>query len=137
MPNYWFFLTDPESYHLDELFKAKKTMWDGVFGTAAQRYLGEIKKGDRIIGYHTAPEKSAYAVLVAASNAYQNPELKEKNWVVDLRAVEKFSRPVPLAELKANARLKQMKLFKMFRPIAVSPLTEAEFREIGQLGDRR
>ena len=137
MPNYWFFLTDPESYHLDELFKAKKTMWDGVFGTAAQKYLAEIKKGDRIVGYHTAPEKSAYAVLVAASNAYQNPELKEKNWVVDLRAVEKFSRPVPLAELKANARLKQMKLFKMFRPIAVSPLTEAEFREIGQLGDRR
>ena len=85
---YWFFLTDPESYHLDELFKAKKAMWDGVFGTAAQKYLAEIKKGDCIIGYHTAPEKSAYAVLEAASDAYQNPELKEKNWVVDLRAVE-------------------------------------------------
>jgi len=133
---YWFFLTDPESYHLDELFKAKRTMWDGVFGTAAQRHLAEIKKGDRIIGYHTAPEKSAYAVLEAASDAYQNPELKEKNGVVDLRAVEKFPRPVPLAELKANAKLKQMKLFKMFRPIAVSPLTEAEFREICRLGGR-
>lgn len=137
MANYWFFLTDPESYHLDELFKAKKTTWDGVFGTAAQRYLGEIKKGDRIIGYHTAPEKSAYAVLEAASDAYQNPELKEKNWVADIRAVEKLSRPVPLAELKANTKLKGMKLFKMFRPIAVSPLTEAEFREICRLGGAR
>ena len=134
MPNYWFFLTDPESYHLDELFQAKKTVWDGVFGTAAQKYLAEMKKGDRIIGYHTAPEKSAYAVLEAASDAYQNPELKEKNWVVDLRAVEKFARAVPLAELKSNAKLKQMKLFKMFRPIAVSPLTDAEFREICRLG---
>lgn len=133
---YWFFLTDPESYHLDELFKAKKTTWDGVFGTAAQRHLGEIKKGDRIIGYHTAPEKSAYAVLEAAGDAYQNPELKEKNWVADIRAVEKFRRPVPLAELKANVKLKQMKLFKMFRPIAVSPLTEAEFREICHLGGK-
>ena len=136
MPNYWFFLTDPESYHLDELFKAKKTMWDGVFGTAAQRYLAEIKKGDRIIGYHTAPEKSAYAVLEATSDAYQNPELKEKNWVVDLRAVERLTRAVPLAELKSSAKLKQMKLFKMFRPIAVSPLTDAEFREICRLGSR-
>lgn len=133
---YWFLLTDPESYHLDELFKAKKTVWDGVFGTAAQRYLGEIKKGDCIIGYHTAPEKSAYAVLEAASDACQNPELKEKNWVVDIRAVEKVSRPVPLAELKGNPKLKGMKLFKMFRPIAVSPLTEAEFREICRLGGK-
>jgi predicted RNA-binding protein with PUA-like domain len=134
---YWFFLTDPESYHLDELFRAKKTVWDGVFGTAAQRYIAEIKKGDRLVGYHTAPEKSAYAVLEAASNAYQNPELKEKNWVVDVRAVEKLKRPVPLAELKANPKLKQMKLFKMFRPIAVSPITAEEYAEIRRLGGLR
>jgi len=137
MPNYWFFLTDPESYHLDELFQVKKTMWDGVFGTAAQKYLAEMKKGDGIIGYHTAPEKAAYAVLGAASNAYQNPELKEKNWVVDVRSVAKFPRPVPLAVMKSNPKLKRMKLFKMFRPIAVSPLTAAEFREICRLGGRR
>jgi len=134
MPNYWFFLSDPEDYHLDEVFKVKQTMWDGVFGTAAQKYLAEIKKGDRIIGYHTAPEKSAYAVLEVTRNAYQNPELKEKNWVVDLRGVQKFKRAVPLAELKAHAKLKQMKLFKMFRPIAVSPLTPEEFKEICRLG---
>jgi predicted RNA-binding protein with PUA-like domain len=137
MANCWFFLSDPESYHLDELFKTKKAMWDGVFGTAAQRYIAEIKKGDRIIGYHTAPEKSAYAVLEAAGDAYQNPELKEKNWVVDVRAVEKFKRAVPLAELKGAAKLKQMKLFKMVRFTAVSPLTEDEFREICRLGGVR
>lgn len=137
MANYWFFLSDPESYHLDELFKSKITTWDGVFGTAAQRYLAEIRKGDRVIGYHTAPEKSAYAVLEAVSDGHQNPELKEKNWVVDIRAMEKFKRAVPLAELKANAKLKQMKLFKMFRPIAVSPLTAAEFAEICRLGGLR
>jgi predicted RNA-binding protein with PUA-like domain len=137
MPNYWFFLTDPETYHLEELFKTKVTMWDGVFGAAAQKYLAEIKKGDRIVGYHTAPVKCAYAVLEAASDARQNPELEEKNWVVDVRAVERFPQPVPLAELKANKHLKQMKLFKMFRPIAVSPLTAAEFKEICHLGGLR
>ena len=134
MANHWFFLSDPESYHLDELFKKKKEAWDGVFGALAQKYLAEIKKGDRIIGYHTAPEKSAYAVLEAVSDAYQNPELKEKNWVVDVRGVEEFARAVPLAELKAGKKLKQMKLFKMFRPIAVSPLTAEEFEEICRLG---
>jgi len=135
MPNHWFFLTDPETYHLDELFKKKVEVWDGVMGTAAQKHLGEIRKGDRIIGYHTAPEKSAYAVLEAVSDPYQNPELQQKNFVIKLRGVAKLKRAVPLAELKANARLKQMKLFRMFRPIAVSPLTVAEYSEICRLSE--
>ena len=134
MAGYWFFLTDPESYHLSELFSKKSDVWDGVMGTAAQKYISQIHKGDRIIGYHTAPDKFAYAVLEATSDPYQNPELKEKNWVLDVRGVAQFRRPVPLAELKASPHLKQMKLFKMFRPIAVSPLTLAEYREICRLG---
>lgn len=132
---YWFFLSDPEGYHLDQLFRAKKDMWDGVFGAAAQRFLADIKRGDRILGYHTAPEKQVVAMIEAASDAYQNPEIKDKkNWVVDVKALEKLPRAVPLAELKANKKLAQMKLFKLFRPIAVSPLTEAEFKEICRLG---
>lgn len=134
MPNYWFFLSDPESYHLDQVFKKKKEVWDGVHGNAAQRYIGEMKEGDVIIGYHTAPEKSAFAVLEAVSDPYQNPEEKEKNWVLEVRGVERFKRVVPLAELKANPALKQMKLFRMFRPIAVSPLTAAEYKEICRMG---
>ncbi len=134
MPQYWFFLTDPESYHLDELFSRRMEVWDGVMGTVAQKYLAEVHEGDYIIGYHTAPEKRAYAVLEAASDPYQNPKLKQKNFVIKLRGVAKFKSPVPLAGLKANPRLKEMKLFKMFRPIAVSPLTAAEYREICAMG---
>jgi predicted RNA-binding protein with PUA-like domain len=134
MRNYWFFLTDPETYHLDELFRRKTDVWDGVMGNVAQKYLAQIHKGDRMIGYHTAPEKCAYAVMEAVGEPYQNPELKENNHVVEVRGVAKFKRAVPLAELKADARLKQMKLFKMFRPIAVSPLTAAEYKEICRRG---
>ncbi len=134
MPNCWFFLGDPEAYHFDELFAKKKDVWDGVHGSMAQKYIGEMKKGDLIIGYHTAPEKSAYAVLEAVSDPYQNPEEKTKNWVIDLRGVQKLKQPVPLHELKSHAQLKGMKLFKMFRPIAVSPLTEAEFNQIKKMG---
>jgi predicted RNA-binding protein with PUA-like domain len=134
MPNYWIFLTDPDSYHLDDLLKKKTEIWDGVGGTVAQKYLSELKKGDRIIGYHTAPGKCAYALLQAWSAPYQNPKLKEKNLVIDVCGLGKLPQPVPLAEMKASSKLKQMKLFKMFRPIAVSPLTPAEFREILRLG---
>jgi predicted RNA-binding protein with PUA-like domain len=133
MPQYWLFLSDPESYHYDELFGKKREVWDGVFGSMAQRYIAEIKKGDRILGYHTAPEKSVYCELRAASGPRQNPELKEKNLVLDVSPVRKLKRPVPLAELKANSKLKGMKLFRSFRPIAVSPLTPAEYKEILRL----
>lgn len=136
MAQYWLFLSDPESYHYDELFKKKREVWDGVFGSMAQRYIAEIKKGDRILGYHTAPEKSVYCELKAASAAYQNPELKEKNLVLDVAPVRKLKRPVPLAELKGNPKLKGMKLFTFFRPIAVSPLTESEYKEILHLASK-
>ena len=133
--SHWFFLSDPESYHFDQLFASKRDMWDGVFGGAAQKYLGEIKQGDLVIGYHTAPEKAAVCELEAATGAYQNPEVKDKkNWVVDLKAVKRFARAVPLAELKANKKLAGMKLFAIPRPIAVSPLTAAEYNEIVKMG---
>ncbi len=134
MPQYWLFLSDPESYHYDELFGKKRDVWDGVFGALAQRYIAEIKKGDRILGYHTAPEKSVYCELRVASGPRQNPELKEKNLVLDVAPVRKLKRPVPLAELKGNPKLKSMTLFRFFRPIAVSPLTDAEYNEIVRLG---
>ena len=136
MPQHWLFLSDPKSYHFDALFKKKREVWDGVFGSLAQKYIAEIKRGDRILGYHTAPEKSVYCELKAASGAYQNPELKEKNLVLEVAPVRKLKRPVPLATLKANPKLKGMKLFKLFRPIAVSPLTAAEYKEILRLGAR-
>jgi predicted RNA-binding protein with PUA-like domain len=134
MPNYWIFLTDPDDYSLDQLFEKKSDLWDGIGGTVAQKYLSTVKKGDRIIGYHTAPGKCAYALLEAASGPFQNPQQKEKNWVVNVRGVAKFPAPVPLATMKANGKLKQMKLFKMFRPISVSPLTSREFHELLRLG---
>jgi predicted RNA-binding protein with PUA-like domain len=131
----WFFLSDPESYHFDQLFKSKRDVWDGVFGSVAQKYLGGIRKGDRVVGYHTAPEKAAVCELEVVTDAYQNPELEgKKNWVVDLKAVRKFARPVPLSELKGNKKLSDMKLFHMMRPIAVSPLTQAEYNEILRMG---
>src|SRR5258708_7416942 len=101
----------------------------------AQKYLGEIRKGDRVIGYHTAPDKAVICEIEVLTDAYQNPEIKDKkNWVVDLKAVKKLVRPVPLAELKADKKLAGMKLLHMVRFIAVSPLTEAEYEEIVRLG---
>lgn len=136
MPQYWLFLSDPESYHFDELFKKKLEVWDGVLGAMAQKHIAAIKKGDRVLGYHTAPERSVYCGLRAARAPCQNPELKERNLVLDVAPVKKLKKPVALAELRTNPKLRRMKLFQSFRPIAVSPLTAAEYKEILRLDSR-
>ena len=135
MAQYWFFLSDPESYHLDELFRKGKDVWDGIHGANAQKHLAQVKKGDRIIGYHTAPEKSVFAILEAVSDAY--PDLKEKEkvlYAVDVKPLKKLAHAIPLAELRQDAKLGKMKFLLMPR-MSVSPLAEDEYREILRLAD--
>ena len=137
MPQHWFLLSDPDSYHLDTLFRKEKDVWDGVYGANAQKHLAQVKKGDRILGYHTAPEKAVYAILEAVSDSYPDPKEKEKTvWVVDVKGVRKLSRPVPLAELRAAKKLAKMK-FLIIPRMAVSPLTPAEYQEILRLAGEK
>jgi predicted RNA-binding protein with PUA-like domain len=134
---YWFFASDPEGYHLDELFKKSSDVWDGIHGANALRNIAQITKGDRILGYHTAPEKSVYAILEAVSDSYPDPKQKEKKIaVVDVKAVRKLPRPVPLADLRANEKLAGMK-FLVIPRLSVSPVTPAEYEEILRMaGDK-
>ena len=137
MAQYWFFLSDPESYHLDELFRRGKDVWDGIHGANALKHLAQVKKGDRILGYHTSPEKAVYAVLEAVSDSYPDPKEKEKRIaVVDVKGVRKLSRPVPLAELRASKKLAQMK-FLVIPRMSVSPLTPSEYEEILRLAGEK
>jgi predicted RNA-binding protein with PUA-like domain len=134
---YWFFMSDPGSYHLDELFRKSSDVWDGVHGANALRNIAQIMKGDRILGYHTAPEKSVYAILEAASDSYPDPKHPDKKIsVVDVKGVRKLPRPVPLAELRANETLAKMK-FLVIPRLSVSPLTPEEYEEILRMaGDK-
>ena len=137
MAQHWLFLSDPESYHLDTLFRKGKDVWDGVYGANAQKHLAQIKKGDRILGYHTSPEKAVYAVLEAVSDSYPDPKEKQKKIaVVDVKGIRKLSRPVPLAELRAAKKLVKMK-FLIISRMAVSPLTPAEYQEILRLAGEK
>jgi len=131
----WLFLSDPDDYTYRTLFDAGHAVWDGINGTLAQKYMREVKQGDHILGYHTAPEKQVVCELAAASDAYQNPNLPDKkNAVVDLKPVRWLKQAVPLAALKAHTGLQQMKLLHLARPVAVTPLTDEEYAIILELG---
>jgi len=129
--HYWIFSADPHHYHWDTLFVKGKEMWHGAGAKPdAVRALKQVKKGDRVLCYHAAPERSLYSIAEVTRDPYLDPHNYDgKNLVADLRAYEKLPRSVTLAEMRANPALRKVKLLKSVRRI-ISPLTEAEYQEL-------
>ncbi len=127
----WIFSADPHQYHWDTLFVKGKEMWHGAEGKPdALRALKQVRKGDRVLCYHSAPERSLYSIAEVTRDPYPDPhDHKGKNLVADLRAFDRLPRQVTLAELRANPALKKMKLVKNVR-ILISSITDIEYQEI-------
>jgi len=106
-------------------------MWHGVGAKPDSiRALKQVKKGDRVLCYHSAPERSLYSIAEVTRDPYPDPhDYDGKNLVADLRAYEKLPRPVTLPEMRANPALRKVKLLKSVRRI-ISPLTEVEYQEL-------
>src|SRR5262249_30360974 len=96
----------------------------------AIRALKQVRKGDRVLCYHSAPERALYSIAEVTRDPYPDPhDHKGKNLVADLRAFERLPRQVTLVELRANTALKKVKMLKNVRLI-VSPVTDVEYQEI-------
>ena len=106
-------------------------MWHGAESKPdAIRALKQVRRGDRVLCYHSTPEKTLYSIAEITRDPYPDPhDHKEKNLVADLRAFDRLPRQVTLAEMRANPALKKMKLLKNVR-VLVSQITEAEYQEI-------
>ena len=129
--HHWIFSADPHHYHWDTLFVKGKEMWHGAAGKAdAIRALKQVRKGDRVLCYHSAPERSLYSIAEVTRDPYPDPhDPKEKNLVADLRAFERLPRQVTLAELRENKALRKMKLLKNVR-VLITAITDEEYLEI-------
>jgi predicted RNA-binding protein with PUA-like domain len=106
-------------------------MWDGAAGKPdAIRALKQVRKGDRVLCYHSAPERSLYSIAEVTRDPYPDPhDHKGKNLVADLRAFERLPRQVSLTELRENRALRKMKLLKNVR-VLISSITNEEYLEI-------
>ena len=129
----WLMKEEPEHYPYDQLVKERKTVWAGVRNPLAQKHLRSIKKGDRIFYYHTGKEKAIVAIASAASDAYPDPkDATQKSFVVDVAPVKKLSRPVTLAEVKADRAFAGFPLVRMSR-LSVMPVSDDEWARIEKM----
>jgi len=124
----WVFLADPTDYGWPEMVAQKTAIWDGVRNAKAQSNLRKCRNGDAILIYHTAPDKAIIGIAKVTGEARPDPK-KPELVVVDVKPVKALARPLPLAELKADATLAGMSFVRMPR-VAVQPVTAMEWKRV-------
>jgi predicted RNA-binding protein with PUA-like domain len=134
---YWLLKTEPEEFSWTDQLKrgGKGETWSGVRNFTARRYLQEMKKGDKFFFYHTGDEKQVVGVGEVLREAYPDPTAKAgEPWVaVTTGALEALPKPVTLATIKAEPKLKAMALVKYAR-LSVQPVTDNEWKLVCKMG---
>ena len=111
-------------------------MWSGVRNALAQKHLRAMKRGDRIFYYHTGDERAVVGIAKAVSDPYPDPEdASGKYAAIDIAPVKRLSRPVTLAEIKADKAFKDCPLVRIAR-LSVMPVTDAEWTRIESLASQ-
>jgi predicted RNA-binding protein with PUA-like domain len=126
---YWLLKTEAETFSWDDQVKrgAKGEPWTGVRNFKARDYMKEMKKGDLAFFYHTGDEKQVVGVVEVIKEAYTDPtDEKGQFKAVDVKAVKPVPKPVTLAAVKAEPKLKEMALVKYSR-LSVQPVTAQEW----------
>ena len=134
---YWLAKSEPFKYSWDDFVRDGSTFWDGVRNAQARNNLRDMKKRDLVLYYHSNEGKEVVGVARVTRESYPDPTTDDERWlVVDLEPVRSLTRPVTLAEIKANARLKRMPLVTHSR-LSVMPIDEGAFKRVLALGRTR
>jgi predicted RNA-binding protein with PUA-like domain len=133
---YWLLKTEPETFSWDDQVKrgAKGEPWTGVRNFTARKNLKDMKKGDRAFFYHSGADREIVGVVEVIRESY--PDATDPKGVfvaTDVKAVKPLPKPVTLAEVKAEPRLKDMALVKYSR-LSVQPVTASEWTIVCKMG---
>jgi predicted RNA-binding protein with PUA-like domain len=129
----WLFKEEPDHYSFADLCRDGTTLWDGVANALARQHLRQVRRGDRVLFYHTGKEKAVVGVMKVISNPKPDPADEDpKAVVVEVKAVRKLSQPVPLRVIKQDPLLAGWDLVRLPR-LSVMPVTEEQWRRVEEL----
>ena len=134
--NHWLFKTEAEtfSWEMQKKRGAKGEPWSGVRNFAAAKHMKAMKKGDLGFFYHTGDEKQIVGIVEIIAEYKPDPtDETGKFGLVDVKAVQDVPKPVMLAQVKSDPKLKDMVLAREPR-LSVQPVSEAEWKHICKLG---
>ena len=148
---YWLLKQEPTDFSFDDMWEpARTTNWNGVRNFAARNFLRDhMKVGDQALFYHSNADPSAVVGVVEivreaypdesaldGASPYHDPKATRDApiwYQVGVRAIEKFARPVSLAEIKRLPGLGTMVLLHISQ-LSVQPVTAKEWDAITALG---
>jgi len=131
----WLFKEEPDHYSFADLKRDGATVWDGVTNNLARLNLRQVRKGDRVLYYHTGKEKAVVGEMRAVSDATVDPNDPDpKSVVVRVEAVRALSHPVRLARIKGDPVLAGWDLIRLPR-LSVMPVTAEQWRRIEELSE--
>ena len=150
--HYWLFKSEPSIFSIDDLKQRPDSTehWDGVRNFQARNYLrDEVKVGDQVLFYHSnISEPAIVGIAEVVKAGYPDwtaldPESEhfdprsiaaEPVWyMVDVRFVKVFPRPITLGELRNIPALSGMVLLTRSR-LSIQPVREEEWQVILSLG---
>ncbi len=114
--------TEPAAYSFADLVREKETDWTGVTNFQAVKNLAAMKKGDKLIIYHTGDEKKAVGLATVRAVDLSDPKIP----LVRIAAGKPIKQPKTLADIKQNPLFAASPLVRQSR-LSVVPLQDAEY----------
>ena len=136
---YWLMKSEPGAWSWQQQVKAgaKGEAWTGVRNFQARANLMKMRKGDRALFYHSGEDKAAVGIVEIIREHYPDPTAKGEPWVVvDIKALQALPKPVTLAAIKNEPKLKDMVLVNNSR-LSVQPVTADEWKLVCKMGGLR
>jgi predicted RNA-binding protein with PUA-like domain len=147
---HWLMKTEPATFGIDDLAKAprRRTRWDGVRNYQVRNLLrDEMKKGDLAFFYHSSCDvPGVYGIVRIVSEGYPDPSAFDPDheyfdaksdpaaptwYVVDVEYVRRFSAPITLEALKANARaIGDLAALRRGNRLSITPVTAAQWQKV-------
>lgn len=135
--NYWLVKSEPSVYSWDDFVKEGKTVWSGVRNYAARLHLRAMRKGDKVLYYHSNEGLDIVGIATVVKEHYQDPTTNDDRWVaVDIKPLKKLKHPVSIKQVKTDKRLHEMALLRISR-LSVQPVTADEWKVIMELAKEK
>jgi predicted RNA-binding protein with PUA-like domain len=114
--------TEPDKYSFDDLLRDGETTWDGISNNQALLNLRGMKKGEKLVIYHSNVGKAAVGTAKVVSVDASDP----RNPIVRIQPVKRLKCEKTLAEMRDAAVFQGSLLFRQFR-LSVVPLTGEQY----------
>ena len=144
--------SEPSTFGIEHLSHAKKqtTDWEGVRNYQARNFMrDDMKINDKAFFYHSncdTPGINGIVEIVRESHAdltaldfnsqYYDPKSTKENprwFMVSVRLLQTFKKPISLAELKLRPELQTMITLKPGNRLSITPVTAKEWNAILKL----